>query len=82
MSRHDLPSQAGHTITVGWDQPLMTYFCIVKRLADGEIVEWLGTDYQELYDLDDLVRAARPYTTIPGALLGVLYDDRDQGRMG
>lgn len=80
MSRHDLPAQAGHTITVGWDQHLESYFVIVKSIATGHTVTWAGTGYQELYTLDDLVRAVRPYE-IPYDLLGTLYDDRDEGRM-
>lgn len=81
MSRHDLPAHRGNTVVVGWDQPLMTFFAIVKRIGDGEIVEWLGTEPYEIDEIDELVRRVAPYAEIPYGLQMTLYGDKDEGRM-
>jgi hypothetical protein len=63
MSRYELESKhPNHTIVVGWDAGLETFFGQVLNPdaeddAD-EIVEWLGTRRQELPTVADLVECA------------------------
>ncbi len=84
MSRHGIPGRAAGTqVVVGWDHPLLTYFVQVHQEgldADENPVVWLGASYRELYDLDDLKRAIRPYADLPADLAVTLYADRDEGR--
>jgi hypothetical protein len=55
-----MPLAGGHTLTVGWDPPLQTYFAVIRsydQAEDDEPLLWVGNDLMELYDLDDLARA-------------------------
>jgi len=84
MSRHRVPvKENGREVYVGWDQPMLTYFLQVydpAKSEDENPVVWRGTSLRELYDLDDLIRVARPHAALDATLRSTLYGDRDLGR--
>lgn len=83
MSRHVIPHER-YDIVVGWDHPLQTFFVQVKskNLAkhSGIYVLWVGCSMREIYEVDDLVRALRPYTKLGCELSATLYADKDEGK--
>jgi hypothetical protein len=88
MSRHQLQSKSGnHTIAVGWDKPLATFFAIVEHNSPAETdvfdddesdapVLWIGISYLELKTPEDLVVPLAPYAYLSAAMLQILRDDR------
>jgi hypothetical protein len=84
MSRYTLPSYDAHlVVTVGWDNPLQTFFAQVIRPAtsvddEDRCVFWVGTEPQELPTVAQLCTHLDPYGAIPGALQDQLT--RDQAR--
>lgn len=86
MSRHEIKSGSNPAleITVGWDQPLQTYFVIVKDNCiderDDRIICWAGASPQELYEIDDLQKVLQPYAIMGADLRQKLYADKDEGR--
>jgi hypothetical protein len=90
MSRHEITAvNPAHKIIIGWDPPLMTFFIqVVDRKIEGaddddendKLVYWAGTNLREIYEIDDLVRHARPYADIPHELRSTLYGDKDEDR--
>ena len=85
MSRHEIPAKnPDDTVFVGWDHPLLTFFGQVYRQGvreDRNPVFWVGASrLRELYEVDDLVRAMRPYAELSGDIQATLYGDKDEGR--
>lgn len=77
MSRYKFTTQE-HTIIIGWDEPLHTYFAQVwecdpeseqhalyQDLAEPEPVIWTGTGRDEVHTLDALAASLAPYGQIP-----------------
>ena len=89
MSRHVITAvNPRHKINIGWDHPLMTFFIQVidrkiEEYDDDEkdkFIYWAGLKPREIYEVEDLVRHARPYASIPYELRSTLYGDKDEGR--
>lgn len=89
MSRHEISAgNPAYKIIIGWDQPLKTYFIQVidRKIEDAgnddhdKFVYWAGFEPREIYEIEDLVRHARPYANIPYELRTTLYGDKDEGR--
>lgn len=86
MSRHEIPARnPAHKVIVGWDHPMLTYFAQVIDRAkedsgdDDKMVLWVGTNFQELYEIDHLARAVRKYADLPAEIGAKLYGDKDDG---
>lgn len=84
MSRHEIVNEKG-TWAFGWDQPLMTFFLQLHdddRDEEDNPVIWLGARKETImYEVDDLVRAARRNgLDIPYSTQVTLYGDKDDGR--
>lgn len=61
MSQHIVETEDGKVV-FGWDQPLMTFYFQKHNFSlpeDEQIVTWLGTKPQEIYEVEDLVRLAK-----------------------
>ena len=89
MSRHEITAvNPNHKIIIGWDHPMMTFFIqVINRkiedagdIDDEKFVYWAGLKPREIYEIEDLVRHARPYANIPYELRSTLYGDKDEGR--
>lgn len=87
MSRHEIAAvNPAHKIIIGWDHPLLTFFIQVinrkreKEGYDDKFIYWAGLKPREIYEVEDLVRHARPYANIPYELRSTLYGDKDEGR--
>ena len=69
-SRRDIPSrETGITVTVGWDNPLMTFFAQVARIQDDDdlrdpILLWLGGGPGEITRPEALAAPLAPYTAL------------------
>lgn len=87
MSRHEISAvNPALKIIVGWDHPMMTFFIqVINREKedkgyDDKHVYWAGLKLREIYEVEDLVRHARPYGNISYELRTTLYGDKDEGR--
>lgn len=82
MSQYDIPitTPAGVTCTVGWDNPLRTYFAQIKRavvVGDADpVLFWIGSREGECPDLASLEQTLAPWATIPDAVRLQLATDR------
>lgn len=78
MSRHTLKALlATHTVVVGWDRPMGTFFGHVQDLTINEedrdpIIVWLGGDFGEITSAATLIERIRPYAVIPDNLQATL----------
>lgn len=71
MSRIQIPendvSNSFHDVFVGWDNPLRTFFGQVYDSSaddDEQLIEWIGTDREEIFDLTTLCTLLEPYCTV------------------
>jgi hypothetical protein len=69
------------TISVGWDNPLGTFFAQVSRVQTDDdlrdpVILWLGTEQGEIQRAEDLVAALTPYAELTEAHLRQLRADR------
>lgn len=84
MSRHTIPGHhPGLVITVGWDNPLRTYFAVVEQEPleampedDPEPVLWVGATPGEITCLQVLALHLEPYATLTAAQRASLAADR------
>jgi hypothetical protein len=92
MSRYDLtalPRYPKHTVRIGWDKPLQTYFVQVldpdaEECNDDTPAQpegdnpsiWLGCDFGEITDAAAAIEIVRPYAEIPAGLLAHLKADQ------
>ena len=82
MSRHVFTGlQSEHTVALGWDRPLETFFVQVMRPhpameGEDEILFWKGTDLRELPTAADAIAAARAWAVLPADLGATLETDR------
>lgn len=76
MSRHTIPPKADHhTVVVGWDRPMGTFFAHVRDLTrdeDDQIIVWLGGDYTDITESGTLLERVERYAVIPAGLQAVL----------
>ncbi len=82
MSRYEIPAlNPQHTVTVGWDNPLITFFCqVAKPLEDEDeedpIILWVGTEPQEVTTPEDLARHLAPFADLSKETIDRLRTDR------
>ena len=81
MSRHVLrPVNPAHSVTVGWDRPLRTFFAqVIDETADedsdGWTVLWIGCTYEEVPRPELAVKAVEGYAMISPELVQELRDE-------
>lgn len=90
MSRHVVvQEEKNRKFVYGWDQHLMSFFLQVRDLTIPEddeeerdpIIVWLGGAGSIMYEVEDLVRAARKNgLDIPYETRVELYGEKDDGR--
>jgi len=81
MSRYTLVGKKlHHTIILGWDNPLETYFAQVwdERSADDDPEVWAGTDVGEVETVESLTHILAPYAEIPEEIVLKLEKDRGE----
>ncbi|MCB8882908.1 hypothetical protein ACELLULO517_21860 [Acidisoma cellulosilytica] len=83
MSRHEIPARnPQHTVAVGWDNPLSTFFAQVSRPVDDEdeedpIILWVGADRpREILTVEDLARCLAPFADLSPEMMERLRADR------
>ena len=83
MSQHQVSAkQQDITVTVGWDNPLQTFFAQVLRFAnndddDGDpVLLWLGATHHEHLTPDSMVEPLAPFADLEPELLAQLRVDR------
>ncbi|MEO5536030.1 MAG: hypothetical protein ABIR17_12975 [Pseudolysinimonas sp.] len=75
MSRHEFIDDAGSTWTVGWDEPMVTYFAQREvELGHGErdLVDVAGTSLGEVTTYDGLVEKLREHVELPEEIAAAL----------
>lgn len=81
MSRHVLiPLNPTHSVAVGWDRPLRTFFAqVIDEAADEEgderTVLWIGSTYKEVPVPELAVKAVASFAVIPPKLVQELRDE-------
>ena len=82
MSRHIFTMNGIRTV-VGWDPPLRTFY-IQRGVGDTEGFWaegpwlWLGTNYQEITDIQEVVELNREYKFgFTDTLIWALHEDQD-----
>ena len=95
MSRHTIPAiDPKHTVTVGWDNPMSTFFAHVEMdLAHAEpedeenddytgnvIVVWLGGLRHEFPRVEDMIHPLAPYAVLDKLMMDILRADRAMER--
>jgi hypothetical protein len=82
MSQHEVVKGSTRWV-FGWDQPLMTFFLQVHddNLEEEENpVVWLGFANSRMYEVDDLVQAAKlTGLEIDREMWSQLYREKDDG---
>jgi len=81
MSRHTFTGNAGTTVAIGWDRPLATFFVQVLRphpnmKDEDDMVEWQGTEADELPTASSAITIAARYASLPDDLGATLETDR------
>lgn len=88
MSQHIVvKNEESKKFVFGWDQPLQSFFLQVHDLAivddedePDQIILWLGGTGSIMYEVEDLVRAARKNgLDIPYETRVQLYGEKDDG---
>lgn len=69
MSRHEFVDDAGSTWTVGWDEPMVTYFAQREIRHDGldddDLEDIAGTSIGDVTTLDGLLERLREHVQLP-----------------
>ena len=81
MSRHTFAGHTGTTVTIGWDRPLGSFFVQVTRPhptmeGEDEIVEWQGTEPDELPTAAAAIGIGTHFADLPETLGATLETDR------
>ncbi|TCM01722.1 hypothetical protein [Sphingomonas sp. PP-CC-3G-468] len=81
MSRHTFTGNAGTTVAIGWDRPLATFFVQILRphptmKGEDDMVEWQGTEPDELPTAASAIKIAARYADLPEDLGATLETDR------
>ncbi len=75
-SRRQIPGKRPElAITVGWDNPLRTYFAQVDRV-DGSCILWVGSEVRECPTAEALVVPLAPYVDLQPEMIEQLRADR------
>lgn len=78
MSRYLIPSKnPRYEVTVGFDDPLETFFAMVADLGEQDDVYplWVGTSLREVTSIETLEKTIEPYGNLPGTVKSrLLYD--------
>src|SRR5438105_4387074 len=91
MSQYQFTSRE-HTIVLGWNPPLSTYFAQVWKGEPGssenipsdhldyepEPLFWIGVTREEIPTVETLAECLKPYATIPAELTATLRAERGQ----
>ena len=80
MSQYEIPAKSPdlHTIIVGWDARLQTYFAQVTRKdqdRDWDMTLWKGTNPREIGSIAELQAVLKPYADIPKEMQNALAYD-------
>lgn len=83
MSQHIVESDRFKYV-FGWDQPLQSFYLqqhdIQLEDPDNNPIIWLGPPTTRMYEVEDLVRQARPLgLDIPHETQVKLYGEKDDG---
>jgi hypothetical protein len=82
MSHHTFRGKAPHhTIVVGWDNPLKTFYAQVWDERTEELV-WFGSAKGEIPNVEDLAEVLAPYGDLPDWLAEQLLLDAILGLSG
>jgi hypothetical protein len=82
MSRYEIPARdSQHTVAVGWDNPLSTFFGQVSRPVEDEdeddpTILWVGGAPREVLSVEDLAAHLAPYAALAPAMAERLRADR------
>jgi hypothetical protein len=83
MSRHEItPRDAKHTVVVGWDRPMGTFFAHVKDPSldeEEEMVLWVGGLFDEVKTVTGLAKAIRAYADLTDEIALALLVDQQKG---
>lgn len=82
MSRYTIPgSKSIHTIVIGYDPPLQTYFAQVYDLSrptgEDHAVGWFGTQPSAIRTVEQLQYLLRNYATLTKEQCAALQQDQD-----
>lgn len=81
MSRYDIKAlDDTHTVVVGWDPPLNSFFAQVKVIGadeEAEPVLWVGATAPQIHDIAELRQLLAPYAVIPSSVYAHLVNDSD-----
>lgn len=85
MSRHQIAGlNPRHTVFVGWDPPLRSYFGQVydpTKAEDENPVLWVGADRpQQLRAIHDLAEAMSGFAELDAPTIRRLFQDRELDR--
>jgi hypothetical protein len=79
MSRYTFRGEdPRHTIVVGWDNPLLTYFAQVwdeRSSEDYEPELWVGCKIGEIETVDELAEVVAAYGELPAEIVASLEQD-------
>jgi len=81
MSRHDIPGlDPGLIVTVGWDNPMQSFFATVVRNPDpdddeAETLLWVGQTQREILTPEALALPLAPYAALSDATIAQLRQD-------
>jgi hypothetical protein len=81
MSRHSIPARLpGHSVDVGWDNPMSTFFAQVEvdnpADEDDAVVLWLGGQDREYPRPEDMIEPLAPYADLTPDMIEILRSDR------
>jgi phage shock protein A len=80
MSRHEFADNAGVTWTVGWDEPMVSYFAQRDVEIDGEreLEDLAGTSIGEVTTYDGLLERLRDHVELPEDVSAALRREAPQ----
>lgn len=82
MSRYHLSSINYPEVVVGWDPGLDTFFCHIwadtNEVADRREVLWIGSTFQEITTLGELILKLSNYCQIPEEVQTRLMQDQER----
>ncbi len=81
-SHEYLSIQPGHVVSIGWDNPMMTYFAQVTRETESDddeedsTVLWLGSVQGDIKTPEVMVEPLKPWFDLTAELIELLKKDR------
>jgi len=80
MSRYKFKGRdPRHTIVIGWDNPLETFFAQVWDGEPGDdygVELWVGCEIGEIEDVEVIAEIVAPYAEIPAEVVARLVEDQ------